>query len=58
MEFLIELISTEEEGLRQTFSALSPNALLFNEYIQRYGNFDGFFTKGNVTQLTGVTDKQ
>ena len=58
MEFLIELIGSEEEGLRQTFSAASPNTLLVNEYIQRYGNFDGFFTKGNVTQLTGATDKQ
>ncbi len=58
MEFLIELIGSEEEGLRQNFSMPSPNTLLVNEYIQRYGDFDGFFSKSNVTQLTGATDKQ
>ena len=30
----------------------------YNEYIHRYSDFDGFFTKSNVTLLTGATDKQ
>jgi hypothetical protein len=35
-----------------------PYALLVNEYIHRYGDFEGFFTKGNVTLLTAATGKQ
>ena len=58
MEFLIELVGNEDEGLRQTFTQPSPHTLLVNEYIQRYGEFDGFFTRSNVTLLTGATDKQ
>ena len=58
MTFLITLVGSPEEGLKQTFSDMSPNTLLVNEYIHRYGDFDGFFTKSNVTLLTGATDKQ
>lgn len=58
MKFLIELVGSPEEGLRQTFSEPSRNTLLVNEYIHRYGDFDGFFTKSNVTLLTGATAKQ
>lgn len=58
MEFMIELVGNEDEGLRQTFTEPSPHTLLVNEYIQRYGGFDGFFTRSNVTLLTGATDKQ
>ncbi len=58
MEFMIELVGNEDEGLRQTFTQPSPHTLLVNEYIQRYGGFDGFFTRSNVTLLTGATDKQ
>jgi hypothetical protein len=58
MDFLIELVGSPEEGLKQTFSAASENTLLVNEYIHRYGDFDGFFTKSNVTLLTGATEKQ
>lgn len=58
MEFMIELVGSEDEGLRQTFTEPSPHTLLVNEYIQRYGGFDGFFTRSNVTLLTGATDKQ
>lgn len=56
--FLIDLIGSPEEGLKQTFSEPSPHTLLVNEYIHRYGDFDGFFTKNNVTALTGATDRQ
>ena len=58
MKFLIELVGSGKEGLKQTFTEPSPNTLLVNEYIQRYGDFDGFFTRSNVTLLTGATDKQ
>lgn len=56
--FLIDLVGSEEEGLKQTFTYPSPNTLIVNEYILRYGDFDGFFTKSNVTNLTLATDKQ
>jgi hypothetical protein len=58
MEFLVELVGSEEEGLKQTFSAPSPHTLIVNEYIHRYKGFDGFFTKSNVEMLTRATGKQ
>ena len=58
MGFLLELVGSPEEGLKQTFSEASPNTLLVNEYIHRYGDFTGFFTRSNVTQLTESTEKQ
>ena len=58
MNFLIELVGSPDEGLKQTFTLASEHTLLVNEYIHRYGDFDGFFTKSNVTLLTGATDKQ
>lgn len=58
LDFLVELVGSREEGLKQAFSAPSPRTLLVNEYIQRYDGFDGFFTKGNVTRLTEATDRQ
>ena len=58
MEFLIGLVGSEEEGLKQTFSVPSINTLLVTECIHRYGDFAGFFTKSNVTLLTAATDKQ
>jgi len=58
MGFLIGLVGSPKEGLKQTFSQPSENTFLVNEYIHRYGDFDGFFTKSNVTLLTGATEKQ
>jgi 4-hydroxyphenylpyruvate dioxygenase-like putative hemolysin len=58
MNFLIDLVGSPQEGLKQIFSSPSENTLLVNEYIHRYGDFDGFFTKSNVTLLTGATSKQ
>jgi 4-hydroxyphenylpyruvate dioxygenase-like putative hemolysin len=58
MSFLLDLVGSPEEGLKQIFSCPSENTLLVNEYIHRYGDFDGFFTKSNVTLLTGATAKQ
>lgn len=58
MEFLVELVGSPEEGLKQTFSRPSENTLLVNEYIHRYGDFTGFFTQSNVTLLTEATKHQ
>ncbi|MCX6680287.1 MAG: hypothetical protein NTX42_07985 [Methanothrix sp.] len=58
MKFLLYLVGSPEEGLKQIFSQPSKNTLLVLEYIHRYGDFDGFFTKSNVTSLTAATAKQ
>lgn len=58
MGFLIDLVGSREDGLKQTFSEMSPYTFLVNEYIHRYDGFDGFFTKSNVTELTRATEKQ
>jgi len=58
MEFLLGLVGSKEEGLRQIFSGPSPHTFIVNEYIQRYGDFDGFFTRSNVEKLTEATGKQ
>jgi hypothetical protein len=56
--FLIDLVGSPEEGLKQTFTRGMKSTFLVNEYIHRYGDFDGFFTKSNVTDLTRATDLQ
>jgi len=56
--FLSELVGSPEEGLKQAFCDPSPHTLLVNEYIHRFGGFDGFFTEHNVTRLTEATRKQ
>ncbi|MBN2279861.1 MAG: hypothetical protein JXQ65_04705 [Candidatus Marinimicrobia bacterium] len=58
MDFLVELVGSPEEGLKQTFSETSKHTFLVNEYIHRYGDFTGFFTRNNVTLLTESTSKQ
>jgi hypothetical protein len=58
MGFLLELVGSETEGLKQIFSEPSQHTLLVNEYIHRYGNFDGFFTRSNVEKLTEATARQ
>jgi len=58
MEFLLDLVGSPQEGLRQIFTVPSPHTMLVTEYIQRYGDFDGFFTKSNVEQLTRATERQ
>jgi len=58
MVFLVELVGSKEEGLKQTFSVPSANTMLVNEYIHRYEDFDGFFTKSNVEMLTKATGNQ
>ena len=58
LRYLIELVGSPDEGLKQTFTEPSKNTLLVTEYIHRYGDFDGFFTKSNVTLLTESTSRQ
>ncbi|UCE98483.1 MAG: hypothetical protein JSV74_03750 [Dehalococcoidia bacterium] len=58
VEFLSDLVGSPEEGLKQAFTKGSNNTLLVNEYIHRFGDFDGFFTKSNVETLTKATEKQ
>jgi len=50
--FLLDVIGSEEEGLKQIFSSASEYSSLIIEYVQRCGDFQGFFTKGNVARLT------
>ncbi len=42
MKFLIDLVGSPAEGLKQTFTQPSVNTLLVNEYIHSYGDFNGF----------------
>jgi hypothetical protein len=56
--FLSNLVGSPEEGIKQAFSDPSEHTLLVNEYIMRYGDFDGFFTKSNVAALTRATENQ
>jgi len=49
-----------QEGIKQIFSSASEHSSLIIEYVQRFGDFDGFFTKQNVAELTyaaGVDDE-
>ena len=51
-DFLLDVIGTREQGLKQIFSSASEHSSLIIEYVQRFGDFDGFFTKQNVAELT------
>lgn len=50
--FLLDVIGSKEQGLKQIFSNASEHSSLIIEYVQRYGSFDGFFSKENVAKLT------
>ena len=50
--FLLDVVGSQEEGLKQIFSSASEHSSLIIEYVQRFGNFQGFFTKQNVAYLT------
>jgi hypothetical protein len=52
IEFLLQVIGSAEEGLKQIFSRTSKHSLLITEYVQRFNGFQGFFTKKNVAFLT------
>jgi hypothetical protein len=50
--FLLDVIGSRQEGLKQIFSSASEHSSLIIEYVQRFGDFEGFFTKDNVAELT------
>ena len=50
--FLLDTIGSRSEGLKQIFSSASDYSSLIIEYVQRFGDFQGFFTRDNVAQLT------
>ncbi len=50
--FLLDVIGSKEQGLKQIFSNASEHSSLIIEYVQRFGDFNGFFTKENVAALT------
>jgi hypothetical protein len=51
-KFLLDVIGSKEAGLKQIFSSASEYSSLIIEYVQRFGDFQGFFTKQNVAELT------
>lgn len=58
--FLLDVIGSKEQGLKQIFSSASEHSSLIIEYVQRFGGFDGFFAIDNVARLThaaGVEDE-
>jgi len=59
-DFLLDVIGSKAEGLKQIFSNASEHSSLIIEYVQRFGEFKGFFTRHNVAELThaaGVADE-
>lgn len=50
--FLLETVGSREEGLKQIFSSASDYSSLIVEYVQRFDDFQGFFARDNVAQLT------
>lgn len=50
--FLLDVIGSKEEGLKQIFSSASEYSSLIIDYVQRFDGFQGFFTKDNVAELT------
>jgi hypothetical protein len=50
--FLLDTVGSREEGLKQIFSSASDFSSLIIEYVQRFGDFQGFFTRENVALLT------
>jgi uncharacterized protein YcgL (UPF0745 family) len=50
--FLLDVIGSKDQGLKQIFSNASEHSSLIIEYVQRFGSFAGFFTRENVAALT------
>jgi len=51
-DFLLDVIGSRDQGLKQIFSSASEHSSLIIEYVQRFGDFQGFFAKDNVAHLT------
>ncbi len=52
-----EILGSEEEGIKQIFTLPTEAANHIIEYIQRFGDFDGFFTPSNIAGLMLSTEK-
>ena len=52
-----EIIGSEEEGIKQIFTVPTKTSNHIIEYIQRFGDFDGFFTPSNIAGLMLSTEK-
>lgn len=52
-----EIIGSEEEGIKQIFTMPTKSSNHIIEYIQRFGDFDGFFTPSNIANLMLSTEK-
>ena len=52
--FLLEVVGSRDGGLKQIFSTASVFSALIIEYVQRFGDFQGFFTRDNVARLTAA----
>ena len=50
--FLLDVIGSRDQGLKQIFSSASQHSSLIIEYVQRFGDFQGFFARENVAELT------
>jgi 4-hydroxyphenylpyruvate dioxygenase-like putative hemolysin len=51
------IIGSEEEGIKQIFTLPTVTGNHIIEYIQRFGDFDGFFTPSNIGSLMKSTEK-
>ena len=51
------IIGSEEEGIKQIFTFPTETTNHIIEYIQRFGEFDGFFTPSNIGNLMLSTEK-
>ncbi|NHJ84728.1 MAG: hypothetical protein FK734_04655 [Asgard group archaeon] len=51
------IIGSEEEGIKQIFTMPTETTNHIIEYIQRFGDFDGFFTPNNIAGLMLSTEK-
>ncbi|MHA1406206.1 MAG: VOC family protein [Candidatus Heimdallarchaeaceae archaeon] len=51
------IIGSQEEGIKQIFTKPTKSVNHIIEYIQRFGDFDGFFTPSNIGLLMKSTEK-
>lgn len=57
-DFLLDVIGSKIEGLKQIFSTASEHSSLIIEYVQRFGDFQGFFARENVAELTRAAGEE
>ncbi|MFX0182318.1 MAG: hypothetical protein ACFE95_04465 [Candidatus Hodarchaeota archaeon] len=52
-----DIIGSIDEGIKQIFTFPTGTTNHIIEYIQRFGDFDGFFTPSNIKELMESTGK-